>query len=44
MTSRDPYGHILKVSGQYIYFWLSYKDALHGISLEQEKEEKKGKK
>ena len=28
MISRDPYNHILKVSGQYHYFWLSYKGLL----------------
>ena len=25
MISRDPYDHILKVSGKYIDFWSSYK-------------------
>ena len=24
MLTRDPYDHILKVLGQYIYFWLRY--------------------
>ena len=26
--SRDPYDHILKVSGQYLYFFLSFKVGL----------------
>ena len=26
MISSYPYGHILKVSGQYLHFWLIYKD------------------
>ena len=29
MISRDPYDNILKDSGQYVYFWLTYKGLLY---------------
>ena len=28
MISKDPYYHVLKLSGQYGYFWLSYKGVI----------------
>ena len=33
MISRDPYDKILKVSGQYVYCWLTYKGCHNWLNM-----------